>query len=149
MRWLGLLLLVPIAALADELPPELLLKCDINQKIKTTYVGGENSNEASFAQTLRLKSGVMSNIDNGAVEGTDCALKDRQVLCSLDRVRPILDNSRTSKEHSTVVLSRSTGEISLAFEQWGYDGPQPVGKPSSHLLISRTGICRSIGKAVF
>ncbi|MDN3273362.1 hypothetical protein QWJ07_03845 [Frankia sp. RB7] len=137
------------SALADDLPPELLLKCDMNQKVKTTYVGGENSNEASLQQTLRLKSGSLMNVENGGLEGADCALKDGQVLCKLNRVRPILDTGRTSKEQSTVVLSRSTGEISIAFEQWGYEGSQAVGKPTSHLLISRTGICRSVGKAVF
>jgi hypothetical protein len=143
------------AAIAEELPSELLLKCDLKQTGYSVYQGKPDYHEIQLSKTFRLKDRVFSLVDSRLPSGENCKLNDGQIECEfnatipLDEVPGLQGQSRTEKRHSTVRLNRSTGELRLVLETWGYVGEGTKGKPNSTLNLIQTGVCRSIGKALF
>jgi hypothetical protein len=74
------------------------------------------------------------------------------ITCAWSGVIPLNDppfGARVEKRQSTVRLSRTTGEIKLTLETWGYPGDRVKGNPDISMKLSQSGVCRTIGKALF
>ena len=146
----GLMFLLPMAAQADELPRNLLLKCEGKVTILSPTSPGLNAYSDPFSVTLRLKDGVIGDIDHNFPDGKDCILSNGSILCELDRIVP--PNSFlniTEKRHGIVSIVRETGEYTYLLETWGYPGKSASGKPTSNMTLRRSGACRPISRPVF
>jgi hypothetical protein len=154
-KWLiaTAMMLFPLAALADDLPSELLLRCEVKQ---THFITSNNSktdfDEKTYTKDFRLKDGVFGWTNGPIPVGTDCRLVNGDITCAWSGVIPLNDpplGPRVEKRQSTVRLSRTTGEIRLTLETWGYPGDRVKGNPDISMKLSQSGVCRTIGKPLF
>ena len=139
-RALTALMFIPLQALAaDELPNELLLRCEGNMNAVLESPTPQ-TRSAGFSINLRLKDGSIVDTQTGVVEGTDCVQENGEIKCKATRFYP-LPNS-VIKRFSTVVINRNTRELTLWLESWDYQGSDASGTPTAHLRVLRTGLCR-------
>jgi hypothetical protein len=146
-------LLFPVAALPGDLPKELLLRCDLKQIVFMDFGGKTELHEDKFSKDFRLKDAQFGWAGSRIPIGTNCQLVDGEIACEWRGVIPPEKDSplgsTTEKRHSSVRLSRSTGEIVVMLETWGYAGNEAKGKPRNSMRLSQRGVCRSIGKPLF
>jgi hypothetical protein len=144
---------IPFTALADDLPNELLLRCDVKQTSIIESAGKPDFNEVNLSKDFRLKNGVFAWTNGPVPVGVDCRLVDGEIACKWSGIIPPQKNSplgiRTEKRQSSVRLSRATGEIKLVLETWGYPGDGVKGSPDISMKMTQSGVCRTIGKAIF
>ena len=129
---------------ADELPKELLLHCE-GKMNAVMDVPKSESRSAAFSLNLRLKDGSIVDTQTGVVEGEECVQDGGEIKCQATKLYP-LPNS-VIKRHSTVMINRSTRELTLWLESWDYQGTEASGPPNAHMRVLRTGLCRD--SAVF
>ncbi|MFZ3309421.1 MAG: hypothetical protein WA280_08655 [Xanthobacteraceae bacterium] len=123
---------------AAELPKELTLHCQGNTKLSVTLAGNNPDFQTdTFHFTLHLKDGSLNNVDGNFLEGENCALAGGIIRCELDTT---ISNH---KEHRTVTINRTTGEMHLLLETQVYDGANTSGQPNATIKSIRTGVCRS------
>jgi len=141
---------IPRTASADELPKELLLKCE-GKSAQFLNLGTNKADfdERSFDITLRLKNGAIGDIQFNSLDGKDCVLADGEIRCELNSVRFSRETNSTEKRHSTVSIVRTTGELRAVLETWSFEGTRAVGTPSFSLRLIRTGVCRQVSKPIF
>jgi hypothetical protein len=141
------------SALPDDLPKELLLRCDLTQIVLMDFGGKTEFHEDKFSKDFRLKDAQFGWVGSRIPIGTSCALVDGEIACEWSGVIPPGKDDplgpTTQKRHSRVQLSRSTGEIVVMLETWDYAGYEAKGKPRNSMRLSQRGVCRSIGKALF
>ena len=99
----------------------------------------------TFHLALRLKDGSLQNLEYDFLEGKNCTLLDGVVRCELDTTTYNSEWDTTTKEHRTVALNRTTGEINLMLESQSFPGANASGEPSITITSSRTGHCHSAG----
>ena len=87
LRVFWLLFVLPAAAQADELPKNLLLKCEGKVTVLTNP-STINVYSDPFSITLRLKDGIIGDIDHSFPDGKDCVLSNGNIMCELDRIVP-------------------------------------------------------------
>jgi hypothetical protein len=152
MRRLAITLcLVSGVAQADDLPANLLLRC---QGKATTFITSPGNKpdvfEDTFDKTLRLKDRTIGDIRYKFLEGEDCTLEAGAIKCELDAIFPIQPfvNS-TEKRHTVVTVDRETGEYHYLLETWGYEGKGTSGKQTSHGRHLFSGTCRPAGGRIF
>jgi hypothetical protein len=149
LRVFWLLFVLPVAAQADELPKNLLLKCEGKVTVLTNP-STINVYSDPFSITLRLKDGIIGDIDHSFPDGKDCVLSNGNIMCELDRIVPADPMLNiTEKRHGVVSIVRETGEYTYLLETWGYPGKPVSGKPTSSMKLRRSGTCRPISKPVF
>jgi hypothetical protein len=124
---------------ADELPKELLLRCE-GKMNAVLDVPRSESRSATFSLNLRLKDGSISDAQTGVVEGDECVQDNGVIKCNATKLYP-LPNS-VIKRFSTVVINRNTRELTLWLESWDYQGSEASGTPTAHMRVLRTGLCR-------
>jgi hypothetical protein len=124
---------------ADELPKELLLRCE-GEMNAVMDVPKSESRSATFSLNFRLKDGSFIDIQTGMIEGEECVQDSGEIKCQATKLYP-LPNS-VIKRHSTVVLNRSTRVLTLWLESWDYQGNEALGTPAAHMRVLRTGLCR-------
>jgi hypothetical protein len=130
----------------DQLPSELLLRCDVKQMLFSDLE--KKSNEKSYTRDLQLKDGVFTWVGNPDPIGNGCKLSDGEIACEWSGVLPTYISGAgpiTPKRHSSVRFSRATGEIHVSVEMWDYAGKRAEGTPTSHSKVTMSGLCRTIG----
>jgi hypothetical protein len=140
----ALLTLVPITNIsADELPRELVLQCHGNTKLLVTRENNTEVQKDTFHLTLRLKDGSLGNIEYNFLEGKNCTLVDGSIRCELNTTTYNRKLDTTSKEHRSVAINRTTGEMNLILESQSFDGTNTTGEPTITVKSFRTGACHS------
>jgi hypothetical protein len=140
--------LISGVARADELPANLLLKCQGKVTTFLTLTGNKPEVlEGTFDKTLRLKDRTIGDIRFRWLEGQDCRLESGVISCRLDTVFPF-ENS-TEKRQTVVTVDRETGEYHYSLETWGYEGKGTSGKLTSHKKSLSSGTCRPVGGRIF
>ena len=138
-RALTALMFIPLQALAaDELPNELLLRCEGNMNAVLESPTPQTRN-AGFSINLRLKDRSIVDMQTGVVEGAECVQVNGEIKCEATKLYP-LPNS-VIKRFSTVFINRNTRELTLWLESWDYQGSDASGTPAAHLRVLRTGLC--------
>ena len=112
--------LVPCIAQADDLPTNLLLRC---QGKVIHLMSGMTPLDDNFDKTLRLKIRTIGDIRYKFLEGEGCRLDGGQIKCGLETVFPPdpIVNS-TEKRHTVLTIDRETGEYHYLLETWGLRG---------------------------
>jgi hypothetical protein len=136
------------SAMADELPTNLLLKCEGKVSIIIT-LPKPDYNESKFETMVRLKDGELSDTDTRWLTTNNCALRNGVVFCSAKLVVPIRDNKGSERRELESYITRETGEYDLFLETWDYDSQNASGKATANMKLHRKGICRQISKPVF
>ena len=124
---------------ADELPNELLLRCEGNMNAVLDSPTPQTRN-TNFAINLRLKDRSIIDAQTGVVEGAECIQQNGEIRCEVTKLYP-LPNS-IIKRFSTVFINRNTRELTLWVESWDYPGADASGTPTAHMRALRTGLCR-------
>jgi hypothetical protein len=133
-------------AYADDLPKELLLQCE--GQFNLLWIAGTSPliNKEHFNNSLRLKNGSIRNVDNNYLYGENCVLADGVIQCDHDEQSYSKETNATVKSHTTVSLSRVTGELRIVTQS---SGTRASGKPSGTGRTSYVGVCRAVGKPIF
>ena len=132
------LLLMVVPVVAEDLPKELLLQCE--GKMNATFDGPRSqSRDASIRFNILLKDGSVTDPATGIVEGTGCVSDNSEIKCEATKLYP--QPNSVIKRFSTVVINRTTREVTLWLESWDYQGEEASGTPSAHLRVLRTGVC--------
>jgi hypothetical protein len=124
---------------ADELPKELLLRCE-GKMNAVMDVPKSQSRSAAFSLNLRLQDRSLIDAQTRVVEGENCVQEGGEIKCQATKLYP-LPNS-VIKRHSTVVINRNTRAVTLWVESWDYAGTEASGTPAAHMRVLRTGLCR-------
>ena len=127
------------ASAADELPNELLLRCEGNMSAVLDSPTPQ-TRSSGFTINLRLKDRSIVDVQTGVVEGAECIQQNGEIRCEVTKLYP-LPNS-VIKRFSTVFINRNTRELTLWVESWDYQGSDASGTPTAHLRAVRTGLCR-------
>jgi hypothetical protein len=147
----------PASVLAeDQLPSELLLRCDFQQTLASVSDSGKKPyGERPFTKdrSLQLKNGVLAWGGNPSPVGNGCKLIDGEIACEARSVEPTYSSGVvarfTTRRHDTVRLSRATGEIHVVSEIWTYNGESVEGPLASHIEATISGVCRTTGQPLF
>jgi hypothetical protein len=145
MRFLFALLLISSAA-AEELPKNLLLKCDG----RLTILGLEAlPHQSKFETMLRLKDGELSDTGGRALTTKGCQLRNGVVGCALKEVVPTAIDNGSARRALSAYIVRETGEYNHFWEQWNFEGRNASGKQTAHMNWHREGICHPVSSPVF
>lgn len=74
-------LLFPVTVPADDLPTELLLRCDLKQTWFMNVGGKTDLLEDKLSKDFRLKNGVFGWTDLAIPIGEDCKLDGGEITC--------------------------------------------------------------------
>jgi hypothetical protein len=130
---------------AAELPRELVLQCHGDTNLTVTRGPDKDVQKDTFHLALRLKDGSLRNLEYDFLEGNNCTFLDGIMRCELDTTTYNSELDTTTKEHRTIALNRTTGEINLMLESQAFAGATASGEPSITIKSSRTGYCHSAG----
>jgi hypothetical protein len=134
------------SAMAEELPTNLLLKCE--GKV-TTLMTGLLPDERKFETMLRLKDGVLSDTDTTSLTTKGCELRNAIVHCESRTVVPSTISKGSERRELNAYIARETGEYNLFLETWSFEGRNATGKQIGNMKWRRAGICRPISKPIF
>jgi hypothetical protein len=145
MRFLFALLLISSTS-ADELPKNLLLKCEG----RLTILGVEAlPRQSKFETTLRLKDGELSDTGSIWLTTKGCQLQSGVVHCAFRTVVPsTIDNGSERRALETFIV-RETGEYNHFLETWHFEGRNASGKQTGNMKWHREGVCRPISSPIF
>ena len=132
-----LFFLIPVAA--EELPKELLLQCEGKSNAVMDVPRSESRN-GTFRVNLLLKDGSVSDTTTNVVEGAGCVQDNGEIKCEVTKQYPFPNS--VLKRFSSVVINRSTRDVTLWVESWEYQGEDVSGTPTAHVRVLRTGSCR-------
>jgi hypothetical protein len=144
MIWLGV-----SSAWADELPTNLLLKCEGKVWWMYELDGRLNSHEDKFETMLRLKDGELSDAGSIWLTTKGCVLRNNIIRCSAIRAEPSTIDSGSSRSELTAHISRETGEYNHFKETLYFTGANASGKQKGNMKWHRVGICRTVSKPIF
>jgi hypothetical protein len=145
--FLTVLLVGSTSALAQELPSNLLLKCDGKRTITFhPFKGIPPVIGERFQATLRLKDGELADVDSHWMTSKGCALANGIVRCTSKTVVPTESGSERREINSYIV--RETGEY-LFLETWSFEGKNATGRQTGDMKYRRTGICRQASQPIF
>lgn len=145
-------MLVTAAMAEDELPRELLLRCEL--KNTTIVIGGGKTDmhDDNEVKDFHLKDGTFEFTSGYVPLGTDCKLSNGKIGCKFSRTtssRSAEFGPSVEKRESFVLLTRATGEMLLNIKTRLYQGETIKGEPSLTMTSHYEGNCRSIGKPLF
>jgi hypothetical protein len=150
--WRMVALLVSLWSLdatADELPKNLLLKCEGKLTVLFSKPTIDSLTPRKFEITLRLKDGELADTDSMFLTTGNCELRNGVVFCTGRAVYPsTIDNGSESREMRSYI-NRETGEYNFFMETTNYTGRNATGKKTEGMKYVRTGICRPISKPIF
>lgn len=144
-----LICLWSVSAVADELPKNLLLKCEGKLTTIINPPTVETLTPRKFEVTLRLKDGELADTDSHFLNTGNCELKNGVVACTGSAV---YDSTISAGSESRVMksyINRETGEYNFFMETTHHTGRKGTGKKSEGMKYMRTGICRPISKPIF
>jgi hypothetical protein len=141
-----------VATAEDELPRELLLRCELKDTTFIVSGGKTDFHEDTVVKDIHLKDGIFEFTSGYVPLGTGCKLNDGKIGCKFSRTttsRSAEFGPSVSKRESFVLLTRATGQMVLGIKTWLYPGETIKGQPSMTMTSNSEGICRSIGKPLF
>jgi hypothetical protein len=138
------------SATAEELPTNLLLKCE--GKV-TMLIEGLLPNESKFETTLRLRDGELSDTGSIWLTAKGCQLRNGVVRCESKAVVDLKtifpqDKGSERRELKSFIV-RDTGEYNMFLETWSFEGSNGTGKQKTNSKVRRTGVCRPISQPIF
>ncbi len=138
------------SAWADDLPTNLLLKCEGKVSVVMNFEGSlPNSMNDKFETMLRLKDGELSDTGSIWLATKGCVLRNGTVRCSAKSVVATGIGSGSERRELTAFLSRETGEYNLFLETWSFTGANASGKQKGNTKLHRFGICTQVSKPIF
>jgi hypothetical protein len=164
MKQLIHIALVPLAMFAtnvamaeDELPQELLLRCELKDTTFIVSGGKTERHDDTKVQDFHLKDGIFELTSGHVPLGTDCKLSNGKIGCKFSRtsasksghIGSFQFGPSVEKRESGVLLTRATGEIHVFIQTQTYDGESIKGTPSFTMMSNMEGVCRTIGKPLF
>ena len=150
MRALAMLLsLWTVSALADELPTNLLLKCE--GKVSVIFTNNSlNFKDDKFDTVLRLKDGELSDTNSIWLTTKDCGLRNGVIRCPAKSVVALpTPLSGSERRELQSFITRETGEYNFYLETWSFEGPNASGRQTGNSKLRRTGVCTQVGKPIF
>jgi hypothetical protein len=135
-----------VCALADELPSNLLMKCEGKLTVLPAASLPETSN---FETMLRPKDGELADTDSHDLTTKGCELRNGIVRCEAKSVESSTMSNGSARRELKSYINRETGEYDLFLEMWLFDGRNATGKQIGNVKLHRKGICRPIGKPIF
>jgi hypothetical protein len=140
-----------VSAWADDLPTNLLLRCEGIVRWMSEFEGSRlDSNEGKFETMLRLKDGELSDTNAPWLTTKDCVLRNNVVRCSAKTVQPTkLPEGGSSRRELSAYISRETGEYNLFMEDLYFTGTNASGKQKGIHKWRRSGVCRTVSKPIF
>src|ERR1700730_16498918 len=138
------------SAWADDLPTNLLLKCEGKVSWISEFQGSQpDMHESKFETMLRLKDGELSDTGSPWLTTKGCGLRNNNIRCSAIRVEPSTIDSGSSRAELTAYISRETGEYNLFMGVLYFTGANASGKQKGNMKWRRVGICRTVSKPIF
>lgn len=138
-----------VSAAADELPKNLLLKCEGTLTILLSKPTLDSLTPRKFETMLRLKDGELADTDSMFLNTGNCELGNGIVFCTGKANYPsTIDNGSESREMKSYI-NRETGEYNFFMETTSYTGRNAIGKKTGGMKYHRSGICRQISKPIF
>lgn len=139
-----------VSAWADDLPTNLLLKCEGKVSWIMDFVGSRpDFHDDKFETMLRLKDGELSDTRSIWLTTKGCVLRNNVIRCSAIRVQPSTADSGSHRSELNAYISRETGEYDLFMETLYFTGANASGKQEGSLKWRRSGICRAVSKPIF
>jgi hypothetical protein len=141
-----------VAMAEDELPRELLLRCELKNTMFINSGGKTDFHEETKVKDFHLKDGTFEFTSGFVPLGADCKLSNGKIGCKFSRTKASRSaefGPHVEKRESFVLLTRATGEMLLNIRTWLYDGEAIKGEPSMTMTSHYEGNCRSIGKPLF
>jgi hypothetical protein len=151
MKYVALIALSLVSSsYADELPKNLLLKCEGKA---TTILSGDGIkpevHEDSFSITLRLKDGELADTNSIWHTMKTCGMKNVTVHCTGTAIYPSdLDGGSEHREMQAFV-ARDTGEYNFFMDTKHFSGKNASGRKTSGMNFHRTGICKQASSPIF
>jgi hypothetical protein len=138
------------AALADDLPTNLLLKCEGKESWILDFEGSRpETHENKFETMLRLKDGELSDTRAIWLTTKGCVLRNNVIHCSAKQVNPSSIETGSSRSELTAYISRETGEYNLFTNTVHFIGANASGKQRGSTKSHHSGICRTVSKPIF
>jgi len=138
-----------VSAAADELPKNLLLKCEGKLTTIINPPTVESVTPRKFETTLRLKDGELADTDSMFLNTGNCELKNGVVVCTGKAVYASTLDAGSESRVMKSYINRETGEYNFFMETTHHTGRNATGKKSEGMKYVRTGICRPISKPIF
>lgn len=142
-------LLLSASAVADELPKNLLLKCEGKLTIIVKNPTIDTVTPKKFETTLRLKDGELADTDSFYLNTKNCELRNGVVVCTGSAVYASTIDGGSEGRVMKSYITRETGEYNFFMETTHYTGRNATGTKSEGMKYMRTGICRQISKPIF
>lgn len=136
-------------AAADELPRNLLLKCEGKLTVLSDFLGKKDVQIDKFDTLVRLQDGELADTNSRWLTTRDCLLKNGVIGCKLKTVVPSSFDQGSEKRHLAAYITRETGEYDLFLQTWSYTGRNAKGQIRGTTQFRRAGICKPAGKPIF
>lgn len=150
MRIVVALVMVSSAnAYAQELPRNLLLRCEGKLTVLSDFLGKKDVHIDKFNTLVRLQDGELADTNSGWLTTKDCMLKNGVIGCKFKTVVPSSLDQGSEKRHLAAYITRETGEYDLFLETWSYTGRNASGQMRGTTQYRRAGICKPAGKPIF
>ena len=136
----------------DDLPRELLLRCDLKNTTFMVVNGKTEFHEEAEVKDFHLKDGTIEFASGFVPLGTGCKLSDGKIGCKYSRTLTSRSGElgpSVEKRESVVLLTRATGQMLLQINVRSYQGETIKGEPGLTMNSRYEGVCRSIGKPLF
>lgn len=142
-------LLCASSAWAQELPANVLMRCEGKLTINSTPAISGFDGEKTFEATLRLQNGELSDMGSVFLTTKGCQLRNGIVACSHTETVPTGLDKTSERRHLEAYLTRETGEYHLFLETKSFEGKGGTGKQVQTMKWHRSGVCRTVSKPVF
>jgi hypothetical protein len=137
-----------VSARADDLPINLILKCEGKVATIMNFARKWDSHDDTFETILRLKDGELS--ETGTWFTTKgCVLHNGVVRCSAKLVVASKIDSGSTRHELTSYIDRETGEYTLIVESWRFAGANASGQQQGHMTLRRSGFCHEVSNLIF
>jgi hypothetical protein len=134
---------------ADELPKNLLLKCDGKLTVISSYQGMKpDFHQDKFAITLRLRDGELADTDSVYLTTKGCELKNGIVHCVGTAIYPSTLDAGSERREMKAYITRETGEYNFFMETESFTGRNASGKKRGGMKYQRTGICKQASNPI-
>jgi hypothetical protein len=138
-----------VSAAADELPNNLVLKCEGKLTIILSKPTIDSLTPRKFETILRLKDGELADTDSMYLNTGNCELRNGVVVCTGKAIYPSTIDSGSESREMKSYINRETGEYNFFMETISYTGRNASGKKTDGMKYHRSGICRPISKPIF
>lgn len=144
-----LVCLWPVSAMADDLPKNLLLKCQGTLTVVLNEPTIDSLKPARFETILRLQNAELADTRSFFLNTGNCELRNGVVACTGKANYPSTIDSGSESREMNSYINRETGEYNFFMETTSYTGRNGTGKKTGGMKYHRSGICRVISKPIF